>query len=171
MVRLLLPIVLLLLGVGAGIGAGLMLGGDAPPENATADTGTEPEADSKPDETAPTPKDPAEIDISAIAFVKLSNQFIVPVLTDGTVEALVVVSLSLEVDATATEEVLRIEPKLRDRFLRVMFDHSNVGGFNGSFTEAATMQPLRKALLETAQSILGEVVKDVLIVDLVRRDT
>jgi hypothetical protein len=51
-----------------------------------------------------------------------------------------------------------------------MFAHANAGGFDGSFTEAAAMAPLREALREAAVNILGPVLRDVLIVDITRQD-
>jgi len=41
----------------------------------------------------------------------------------------------------------------------------------GVFTQSSRMDPLRKALLEVAQSILGPSVKDVLVTNIVRQDT
>ena len=42
--------------------------------------------------------------------------------------------------------------------------------FSGAFTQANNMTLLRHALLEVAQKVLGPVVSDVLIVDIVRQD-
>jgi len=103
-------------------------------------------------------------------YVKLNNQFVIPVVEDGRVGALVVLSLSLEVAAGETEDIYQMEPKLRDTFLRVMFDHANAGGFSGAFTKTARMNTLRKALREAAQRAIGPVVSDVLIIDVVRQD-
>ena len=83
---------------------------------------------------------------------------------------MVVVSLSLEIELEQGDLVYRVEPKIRDAFLKVLFDHANNGGFSGAFTESVALYPLRKALREAAQSILGEIVRDVLIVDMVRQD-
>ena len=52
-----------------------------------------------------------------------------------------------------------------------MFDHANAGGFRGTFTDGANLVVLRSALLEVAQSTLGDLVSDVLIVDIVRQDS
>ena len=104
-------------------------------------------------------------------YVKLNNQFIVPLLEEGKVVSMVIVSLSLEVTQGMTDTVYAREPKLRDAFLQVMFDHANAGGFRGSFTDAANLVLLRKALLEMAEKTLGDWVSDVLIVDIVRQDS
>jgi flagellar protein FliL len=158
--RKILPILLALLGLGAGIGGGIMLrpapmnAEDAHGEPAAMDTE---HAEGDP-EVAP-------------EFVKLSNQFVIPVLEDGRIVSMVIMSVNLEVTAGSTEAVFAREPKLRDGFLQVLFDHANAGGFRGSFTDGANMVNLRTALMEVAQATLGEMVKDVLIVDIGRQDT
>ena len=70
----------------------------------------------------------------------------------------------------AAAEVYKVEPKLRDEFLQVMFDHANSGGFSGTYTDGANLLLLRKALLESAKGVLKDLVSDVLIVEIVRQD-
>jgi hypothetical protein len=84
---------------------------------------------------------------------------------------MVVLSLSLEVEAGSTEAVYQREPKLRDVFLQVLFDHANVGGFSGSFTDGSNLVVLRTSLKEAAALVLGTSVKDVLITDIARQDS
>lgn len=103
-------------------------------------------------------------------FVKLNNQFIVPVVASGRVEALVILTLSLETAPGAREQIYGLEPKLRDAFLQVLFDHSNMGGFQGAFTRSNNLDILRGALLEVAQRQIGPDVHSVLIVDIARQD-
>ena len=160
MLRKLLPVLLVLVGCGAGAAAGILLRPTAPAaEDAAAETTDETEAHAE---------DGAE---PLHEYVKLNNQFVVPVMADGRVSSLVVVSLSLEVTPGQVERVYEMEPKLRDGLLQVLFDHANSGGFNGSFTDGANLVLLREALLETALRIFGKDVTDVLIVDIVRQDT
>ena len=104
-------------------------------------------------------------------YVKLSNQFVVPVVREGRVDAMVVLAISLEVEPGNTDGVFQREPKLRDAFLQVMFDHANVGGFNGSFTDSSNLIMLRTNLKEAAAMILGTVVRDVLITEIARQDS
>lgn len=152
MIRKLLPLILGLLGLGIGIGAGIFLR-PAAPERAMAAEVVE--------------ADPA----TAPEYVKLANQFIVPVMVKGRVGAMVILSLSLEVQPGSAEKIYKVEPKLRDEFLQVMFDHANSGGFSGSYTDGANLLLLRKALLEAAKGVLKEAVSDVLIIDIVRQDS
>ncbi len=150
MFRKLMPVLLLVAGIVGGGAAGLML---RPPPPAPEETAAP---------AAPAPRD----------YVKLPNQFVVPVMEGGRVGSLVVLALSLEVPAGATEAVFAREPKLRDEFLRVLFDHANTGGFRGTFTDGGTLVALRRALLEAARKVLGpEAVFDVLITDIVRQDS
>lgn len=155
MLRKILPLILILVGGGAGVGAGLFLRPEPDPEAAAPAT--------PPPEAAETPP---ERD-----YVKMPNQFVVPLLEGGRVGAMVVLSLSIEVPTGQAEIVHAREPKLRDEFLRVLFDHANSGGFRGTFTDAGNLVLLRRALLESAQKALGDGVTDVLITDLVRQDS
>lgn len=159
----LLPILLILVGIGGGIGAGLVLRPDPAQEAALPDC--------KPVETQ---SEHAALDDHGLPmlpeYVKLNNQFIVPVVDRERVASLVVLSLSLEAKAGASDAVFAREPKLRDVFLQVLFDHANVGGFRGAFTEAGTMDSLRQSLLDAAQGVMGRDVTDVLITDIARQD-
>jgi len=146
-----IPLVLVLIGLAAGVGAGIFLrpSSEEPVTKAAAKTPTEMQLD----------------------YVKLNNQFVVPVIEDGQVTALVILALSLEVTAGGSEDVFLREPKLRDGMLQMLFDHANSGGFRGSFTDGSNLVILREALLEVAKRTLGEMVSDVLIVDIMRQDS
>jgi hypothetical protein len=84
---------------------------------------------------------------------------------------MVVLSLSLEVAPGSTEAVYEREPKLRDALLQVLFDHANVGGFSGSFTDGSNLILLRTSLKEASALVLGTIVRDVLITDIARQDS
>lgn len=151
MLRKLLPVLLLIIGAAGGGAAGLMLRPAAAPEPAEVQAPPE-----------PAPRE----------YVKLPSQFVIPVMEGGRVGSLVVLTLSLEVPAGGTEAVFAREPKLRDVFLRVLFDHANAGGFRGTFTDGSTLVALRRALLEAARGAMGaEGVFDILITDIVRQDS
>jgi len=145
--RRLLPALPVLLGAAAGAVLGLVL---RDPAGASA--------------PAPAPGEVAR------DYVRLNNQFVVPVIEGGEVGALVILSLSIEAVAGASEAVYAREPRLRDAFLRVMFDHANAGGFAGAFTAGGALELLRAALRETARAVLGDIAIDVLIVDIARQD-
>ena len=151
MIAKILPGILVLVGLGAGIGAGIAL---RPAEEHS--------------ETAEVPVEEAP---SETEFTKLNNQFVVPVVEDGRVASLVIMSLSVEVSIGGTETVYLQDPKLRDALLQVLFDHANAGGFKGVFTDGANLTLLRHALLEVTQKVLGEIAHGILISDIARQDT
>ncbi|NDW54590.1 flagellar basal body-associated FliL family protein [Aliiroseovarius sp. PrR006] len=159
-----IPLILALTGLGVGAGAGMMLQPEPEPVamNPCGDTDLAAKDDHE---------DTAEDAPTDTEFVKVNNQFVVPVVADGNISSLVVMSLNIEVELGGRETVYQREPKLRDEFLQVMFNHANTGGFDGAFTQPSRLGPLRKALLEVAQSILGPTVKDVLVTNIVRQDT
>ena len=150
MIRKILPLILALIGLGAGVGAGVFL---------------RPAQDHNQAELAASEETTVNSE-----FVKLNNQFVIPVVEAGRVVSLVIMSLSVEVELGSTEGVFSQEPKLRDAMLQVMFDHANAGGFSGVFTDGANLIVLRRSLTESAQKIMGDIVKDVLISDLARQD-
>ena len=103
-------------------------------------------------------------------FVKLDNQFVVPVIEGGRIASLVVLGLALDVEPGLRETALASEPRLRDAFLRVLFDHANAGGFAGGFTGDGPIGELRAALRESARAVLGPDARDVLILSINRQD-
>ena len=165
MIRLLLPVMLALLGLGAGVGAGVAL---RPDNGESADAAPRPEA--APDQAAETPKPRPAAPDKKRDYVKLNNQFIVPVIGEERVQSLVILSLSLEIEEGQRQMVYDREPKLRDVLLQVMFDHANMGGFDGAFTDANTLDVLRQALTEAAQRVIGRQVSEVLITNIARQD-
>ncbi len=164
MIRKLLPVFLAILGLGLGVGGGYLL-------RPKAEIAAEAPAAGEGHASAPAEGAAAPAEGEAPEYVKLANQFVVPLITAGKVGSMVILSLSVEVQAGQTAEVYAKEPKLRDTFLQVMFDHANAGGFDGPFTDSANMIALRKALLEAAQRTLGDKALDILITDIVRQDT
>lgn len=171
MKKILLPLVLLLVGVGGGVGAGLFLLPDEADPTETLATNPCGEA----------PQDGRAMPVSAAAvdnhgdpvvneYAKLNNQFIIPIVDDGAVSSLVVIALSVEVGPGQKDNVFLAEPKLRDAFLQAMFVHANIGGFSGNFTSAQNLRPLREDLVRRAKSIIPGIAKDVLIMDIVRQD-
>jgi flagellar FliL protein len=167
MIKKLIPVLLALVGIGGGIGAGIMLK-PAPAEVVEIHPcGDEKMAD-KGHDTANDHDD--EVAVDALDYIKLNNQFVVPIVHQKMVTAMVVMSLSVEVSPDAADTVYSREPKLRDGFLQVLFDHANMGGFDGEFTSANNMDVLRMALRDVAKRIVGEAANSVLITEIARQD-
>jgi flagellar protein FliL len=152
--KLILPVILAILGVALGGGAGWML--RPPPPDIV-----EPEGDAVP------PPPPAPV---ATETLRLNNQFIVPLIADGQIRSMVVIGLALELAQGHSVTLPRDEPKLRAVFLQHLFDYANLGGFDGVFTSGEALTGLRRGLREQAQAELGSAVQNVLITELVRQD-
>ncbi len=176
--KLVLPLVLTFAGVGAGVAAGVALRPD------TDHAAAEPDGHSANAEHAPAAQS-AKASASShgnasghgnstatVEYVSLRNQFIVPILDATRVQSLVILSVDLEVAAGQKDAIIRLEPKIRDAFLTVLFDHANAGGFTGNFTSSGAMDILRSALREAGRRATGEnLLTDVLITGIVRQDT
>ena len=175
MKRLLFLLVFAVVGAGIGAGAGLFLkpekeelprlidAEDVDAEKPEKQAKAKEKSDKKPADKA----DPGGADHE---FVKLNNQFVVPVVEQGKVRSLVILSLSLDVEPGTRERIYEMEPRIRDTLLSVLFDHANSGGFSGSFTDAHAMAGLRGSMRQAVVSIMGGDVKDVLVLDIVRQD-
>ncbi len=172
MIKKLLPIILIVIFGGAGVAAGLML--KPAPEVAQAELGPCGDDPNTHAETAEesTPKEskPEGAEDVSFDYVKLNNQFIVPVIKKDIVKAIAVVAISLEVKAGTSDQVYSVEPKLRDTFLQALFDHASLGGFDGAFATTENLIRMRRSLKENAVAVLGDIVNDVLITDIARQD-
>lgn len=176
MKKILLPLILLIIGIGSGVGAGLfLLPAHAPAAPEIASNGS----------CGDVPNDPHATSIAVVTeavaldengapitneYAKLNNQFVVPIVKDGLVSGMVVLALSIEVPPGKKEDIFLAEPKLRDSFLQAMFDHANIGGFSGNFTSTQNLRPLREDLMRRAKAIAPGIAQDVLIIDIVRQD-
>lgn len=163
----LFPLVLTLVGISVGMGAGMVFRPD--PETQTDENHSDTTKDIASAEHSGERYQGVEAN-EAREYVKLNNQFVVSVVSQDVVTSLVLISLTLEVDPGKKEAVFTYEPKLRDALLQVMFDHANIGGFTGAFTNSSNLDVLKFALLETAQKTLGPFVTDVLILDIARQE-
>ncbi len=184
----LLPVILAVVGLATGTGVGLVLkpkppetsSGKAAPDKVAAAKDAAPKSGTKnvtkakgaPDIKTLTAENPLPKNAQkkTVDYVKLNNQFVVPVVDKEKVAALVVMSLSVEVRTGNSDKVYRQEPKLRDAFLQVMFNHANSGGFDGDFTNGEKMKDLRESLFLAARKIVGKVISNVLITEIVRQD-
>lgn len=185
MPRKLLPVLLSILALVAGaVGGDLLRGttaaGIAAPdpqaalpadelpalEPITADSAIPPPPAAAP----PPPAEPGEADAAAAtAWFKFPQQFFVPVLHGGHLDSTMILSLSVEMPETASEEVYAHEIKLRDALLRQLLIHANTGGFDGNFTTEAHLRKLRAELTATARTIVPRI-GEILIGDIARQE-
>ena len=164
----LLPIVLLLVGSGAGVGAGIFLR----PEPVAVDVSQTGEEDYEPQvEEVDSSDDREGNPTKGREYLKLSNQFVVPIVQEDRIASMVVMTLSVEVPEGQGQAIYDIEPKIRDEFLRVLFDHAAIGGFDGAFLNNGNLDVIRRSLRNVAYKTFGkEVISDVLIFEIARQD-
>ena len=115
-------------------------------------------------------KKPPKLDLSNADYAKLDKHFIIPVVEEGAVSALVVITMAIEVNKESRDLVFEHEPKLRAEFLNVFFNHAQSGGFSGVFIQTQAMNDLRASLNAAAWSVLGEAAHQVLITSMTRQD-
>lgn len=166
--KFLIPLILGLLGVATGFGTGKFLRTEPPDSSGQTDIECAP-----PEKMGEISTPEATIDsedLEGKEFVKLNNQFVVPVITNEKVASLVVVGVTIEIEVGKSELVYDREPKLRDLFLQVMFDQASFGRFSGDFTNSRNLEPLRRELRTVAIRVLGPTVSDVLITEIARQD-
>jgi len=165
-----LPILIILIAAAGGAAGGMMF--RPPMEMAAEDdpmVGESHEAKNgmKESET----EDKAKQDMQGeYDYVKFSRQFVIPVVNEEGVRALVVADIQLEVEPGTSEAAFSREPKLRDAFLKVLYSIAHTGGFNGSLVSDYILKDMHDDLKDAARSILGDDLHDVLITDLLRQD-
>lgn len=103
------------------------------------------------------------------AVATLRDGFIVPVLRDGRVWSHIILSLGVSSDHTAEDVIAQREPLLRDGLNEALFLHGSLGGFDGDFTNSASMARLRLRLDAVLQARLDDPSAKVLIVSLARQ--
>ena len=159
----LIPVILMIIGGAIGGGVGFVM--KPPPKPACENAADNADCEEK----APAAAEMAE-DEADKYYLAMKNQFVIPVIREELVRSLVVLSLSLETSPDHSETLFSREPKIRDVLLQVLFDHSHIGGFDGAFTESSRLSVLKVALLEATQSVVGPIVTDVVITDIVRQE-
>ena len=171
----LLPIILILLGAVGGGAAGMFLKPAPEPKDEEHAEGKgdgehkgedqdELAADLPPDgEHGATPEGERD-------YVKIGRQIIIPVVQDGETQALMLFELAVDVPLGQRASVVDREPRLRDAFLRELFEMSYTGAFMTTFTDDRVIEELRRNLVAAARAHLGDIVSDVLILDVMRQE-
>lgn len=180
-ISMLLPVIALAGGV---VGGDLLGPGD--PAAATVDSGlTDPGQPAVPGvdklasqshdgaaEIAPTATDVGHDDATEAAgsaTFTFPSQFFVPMMRNGDMGAIMILTLSLQTSADELEPMKQHEHRLRDALLRQLLVHANTGGFDGNFTSEPSMRVLRESLLSAAKSATALTVSQVLIEDIARQ--
>jgi len=179
----LLLFMLIPIGLAGGLGAGYALKPHAEQEDAAGKAGDPWDADVDEEDNPSAGKDadlkavepasyaePLQGDPEPVDYVKLDRQFVVPLIRDSKVSAMVVISMAIEAEPGSADLVFLHEPKLRDVFLQVLFTHAQSGGFEGAFTNEKALADLRFALNVAAQSVIGKMARKVLLTSVVKQD-
>ncbi len=103
-------------------------------------------------------------------YLKFNRQFVVPVMSNGKISALVIMNLNLELDSNAPDNAYTFEPKLRDAITRELLALSNDGAFGKNLTSAETYENIRRTLLSASKVVIPDGVHDILILDLARQE-
>lgn len=178
MKALLFPIILAIFAAGGVIAADKVRGGGAPA--VVSDGGHDDKGDShgKPEKTDSHGKSDKKASGHGVEsysgetdFIKFKRQFVVPVLKDDAVDALILINLALEVPGSKRDEMFRLEPRFRDAFIRELLQLSDDGYFDQELTSSDTYEILRETLSRAASDISAGGVEKILILDLSRQDS
>lgn len=150
-----LVLVIVLLGATGGIAAGFAYNAYLAPNGPAAD---------------PLPATAEPQETQEFEYLKLNNQFLVPLVRDNALTGMIALTMSLELTPGHMDVVYAQEPKIRDAFLQVLFDHANMGGFVGQFTKSSNLESLKRQLFDVGRKISGDIVQGVLITDIARQD-
>jgi len=107
---------------------------------------------------------------SEVSYLKFKRQFVVPVMTQGKIDALVIMNLNLELNEDAPDNTYTLEPKLRDAITRELLALSNEGIFGENLTSAESYESLRRTVLSACRTIIPDGIKDILILDIARQE-
>lgn len=102
-------------------------------------------------------------------YYDFGRQFVVPVMQNGKVGALVILDINLELDQGDADGMFSMEPKFRDALMRELLALSNEGLFTGQMTDPDRYETIQKSLLRAARTVKDEV-RNVLILDIARQD-
>lgn len=173
--RMLLPVILIILGLAGGAAAGYFLKPAPPPDakaGGAAEDGMEtgdPKAETDSAWVARVDNPEAQKAVDS-EYVSFDRQFLVPIRAQNGKRSIVALDLNLEIAPGESQPVTDHKPKVRDALLRTLMSFSATGAFADTADPHATFEDLRRELLATAQRVLGERVRSVLIGDMVKQD-
>lgn len=105
-----------------------------------------------------------------VSYYKFSREFVVPVMENGTVTALVILHLYLEVDSEVSGGLFQKEPKLRDNIMTTLIEVGRRENIYDNLTNPESYETLRAAIADNLESVISEGLHGVLIVDFARQD-
>ncbi|CAM3255215.1 hypothetical protein PANO111632_10625 [Paracoccus nototheniae] len=178
MIRKLVTLSLPVAALVGGAFAGDMLRGPADtsadpaaPDHAAADhAAVDPVADDHAEPKPPVAADDHGGDASAAfgeeGFFTFPSQFFVPLVRQGDMRDMMILTLTLQTNAASIDALGRKEHALRDALLRALMIHANTGGFDGNYTADRNLVLLRKSLMTATKTVTKLPVSAVLIEDI-----
>jgi len=109
-------------------------------------------------------------DASGVIYYKFSREFVVPIIRDSRVTSLVILNLNLEADASISQKLFEMEPKLRDNIMTTLITLSNDGTTLESMTSVENYESIRSLIMMNLQSVMSTGIHNVLIVDLAKQE-
>lgn len=103
------------------------------------------------------------------AWFTFPSQFFVPLMRNGDMGAMMIVTLTIETEAAQLDSIRQQEHRLRDALLRQLMIQANIGGFDGNFTTEPVQKVLREELLKAARSATDLPIDAVLVEDIARQ--
>ena len=154
-----------------GTETGEHAGNDHASEEASGHAAAEPADDHGTSHAAPAADhgDGHDGPVAAEGWFTFPSQFFVPLMRNGDMGAVMILTLSIETGGADLPAMEQQEHRLRDALLRELLIHANTGGFDGNFTSEARLAPLRDRLQKAAQASTNLTVKAVLIEDIARQ--
>lgn len=107
---------------------------------------------------------------SEVIYYKFTREFVVPIIRNGRVSSLVILNLNLEADASISQKLFEMEPKLRDNIMTTLITLSNDGTTFESMTSVENYESIRSMVLSNLKSVVATGINNVLIVDLAKQD-
>jgi len=159
--KMIVALILILLGLAGGAGLGVYL---KPPDLPAGADGAAAQAPAKAD------RQKEEKESAPPDYVKLGRQIVVPVVEGGETRALMLFELALDMAPGTAGAVFTHEPRLRDAFLRDFFAMSHTGAFLTTYTDDRVIEELRAKLLDSARAHLGDDVRDILMLEVIRQE-
>lgn len=106
---------------------------------------------------------------SGPAWFTFPAPFFVPLMRNGDMGAMIILTLSLETQAAQIETMNKQQHRLRDALLRELMIHANTGGFDGNFTTEPALRVLRERLLKAVRGATDLQIDQVLIEGIARQ--
>ena len=107
---------------------------------------------------------------SETTFYKFSREFVVPIMAERRVKALVILHISLEVDEKTSDQLFSLDPKLRDNIMTTLIGLSNDGRTLDELTNPESYETIRSMILMNLRSGVSEGIQNVLIMDVGKQD-